>query len=224
MNKTRKISLLFTVLSLISSVSIIGTGFSIWIFGENEASVQSDVEVNVLNAYSFGDVHVYAPDIYYLEPTSDNLATYGGLVFYTSHNDYINGSHDLDFTLGSSVALSIKTDSTISEAPYSEVINNIEENLKCLLTVSFTPNSALNNYFEIKESSHEFSFKYDTNDEYPSIDFITTDAFNLNDNFRYNQDNLSLIDTNNNGIIDPNERKNEPHKGSVILSFEFSGL
>lgn len=224
MNKIRKISLIFSVLSLISSMSIIGVGFSIWVFGEGEKTIKSNVVVNVSDAYSFGKVHVYAPDTYYLEPPSDKLATYGGLVFYTRASDYVNEGHDLDYTLGSSVALSIEADSNVQEMPDPTIIDNIEKNLRCTLTISFTPNSALSNCFEIKERSYVFSFKYDFNNKYLNIDFITTDAFNLNDNFEYNQDALASIDGDKNGIIDPNEWNNEENKGSVILSFKFSDL
>ena len=53
MNKIRKISLIFSVLSLISSMSIIGVGFSIWVFDEGEKTIESNVVVNVSDAYCF---------------------------------------------------------------------------------------------------------------------------------------------------------------------------
>ena len=218
MNKIRKISLIFSVLSLISSMSIIGVGFSIWIFDEGEKTIESNVVVNVSDAYSFGNVHVYAPDTYYLEPNSDNLATYVGLVFYTKNSDLINNEGKDYYTLGSSVALSI-TDSSV---PDSTIIDNIQNNLRCTLTISFTSGSVLEQCFNIIDNSHEYHFKY--NDTYPNIDFVSTDAFNLNGNFEYKTSLPSEIDRDNDGIIDPNEWNSQTKKGSVILHFQFSGL
>lgn len=225
MNKIRKISLIFSVLSLISSMSIIGVGFSIWVFDEGEKTIESNVVVNVSDAYSFGTVNVYAPNTYYLEPPSDKLATYGGLVFYTRDSDHVNEGHELDYTLVSSVALAIKSNSSIQETLDPAIIDDIVKNLKCTLSISFTEDSALKTYFNIKETTHEFSFSYYSGDRYPEIDFVSKDAFNLNGNFEYNQDALASIDINKNGFIDPNEWKNiQTNKGSVILDFEFSGL
>ncbi len=224
MNKIRKISLIFSVLSLISSMSIIGVGFSIWVFDEGEKTIKSNVVVSVSDTYSFGEVHVYAPNTYYLEPPSDKLATYGGLVFYTRDSDHVNEGHELDYTLGSSVALAIKSNSSNQETLDPAIIDDIVKNLKCTLSISFTKDSALMKYFNIKVPTHEFSFSYDSGNRYSEIDFVSKDAFNLNGNFEYKQGALTSIDGDNNGIIDPNEWNNEENKGSVILSFEFSGL
>ena len=222
MNKIRKISLIFSVLSLISSISIIGAGFSIWVFGEGESSTSlDDIEINVTNAYQFGDVNIYAPDTYYLEPNFDNLATYGGLVFYTKKSDLINNEGKDYYTLGSSVALSIKAGSSV---PDSTIIGNIENNLRCTLTISFTEGSALSTCFNIIENSHVFYFSYDSDNTYLNIDFVSTDAFNLNGNFEYKTSLPSDIDRNNDGIIDPNEWNSQTKKGSVVLHFEFTGL
>ena len=122
------------------------------------------------------------------------------------------------------MALSIEADSSVQEIPDSTIIDNIENNLRCTLTISFTEGSALSTYFNIIKKYHVFSFSYDSDDTYPNIDFVSIDAFNLNSNFEYNQDALTSIDGNNNGIIDPNEWNNEENKGSVILSFKFSDL
>ena len=196
----------------------------IWVFDEVEKTIESNVVVNVSDAYSFGTVNVYAPNTYYLEPPSDKLATYGGLVFYTRDSDHVNEGHDLDYTLGSSVALSIKADSNVQKTPDSTIIDNIEDNLRCALTISFTEGSALSTYFNIIKKHHVFSFSYDCDNTYTNIHFVSTNAFNLNGNFEYNQDALASIDGNNNGIIDPNEWNNKENKGSVILSFVFSVL
>lgn len=222
MNKIRKISLIFSVLSLISSISIIGAGFSIWVFGEGESSTSlDDIEINVTNAYQFGDVNIYAPDTYYLEPNSDNLATYGGLVFYTEKSDLINNEGKDYYTLGSSVGVSIKSGINVGDV----IIKNIEEKLICKLTISFTSGSVLEQCFNIIENSHVFYFSYDSDDTYPNIDFVSIDAFNLNGNFEYKTSLPSEIDSNNNGIIDPNEWNSQTNdKGSVILDFKFSGL
>ena len=222
MNKIHKISLIFSLLSLISSISIIGAGFSIWVFGEGESSTSlDDIEINVTNAYQFGEVNIYAPDTYYLEPNSDDLATYGGLVFYTKNSDLINNEGKDYYTLGSSVGVSIKSGINGYEIG-DATIKNIEEKLICKLTISFTSGSVLEQCFNIIDNSHEYHFKYDKT--YSGIDFVSTDAFNLNGNFEYKTSLPSEIDRNNNGIIDPNEWKIQTNKGSVILDFEFSGL
>lgn len=220
MNKIHKISLIFSLLSLISSISIIGAGFSIWVFGEGEASTSlDDIEINVTNAYQFGKVNIYAPHTYYLEPNFDNLATYGGLVFYTKNSDLINNEGKDYYTLGSSVAVSIKSG---INGLGDVIIKNIEEKLICKLTISFTSGSVLEQCFNIIDNSHEYHFKYDKT--YSGIDFVSTDAFNLNGNFEYKASLPLEIDSNNNGIIDPNEWNRQTNKGSVILDFEFSGL
>lgn len=220
MNKIHKISLIFSLLSLISSISIIGAGFSIWVFGEGESSTSpDDIEINVTNAYHFGEVNIYAPDTYYLEPNFDDLATYGGLVFYTKNSDLINNEGKDYYTLGSSVAVSIKSG---INGLGDVIIKNIEEKLICKLTISFTSGSVLEQCFNIIDNSHEYHFKYDN--PYSGIDFVSTDAFNLNGNFEYKASLPSEIDMNNNGIIDPNEWNSQTNKGSVILDFEFSGL
>ncbi len=84
--KTKSIVLL--TLALLSTFTIVGSGFALWNFSsEDGVSQESVVNINVENYLEMGNIEITSsPDSFYVESDNDQYANYGGLVFYSKNN------------------------------------------------------------------------------------------------------------------------------------------
>lgn len=95
--KTRSIVLIS--LALLSTFTIVGSGFAVWNFSNDEgASTESMVSINVENYIEMGKVTITScPDSFYIESDNNQYANYGGLVFYSKKNLLGEGQLNSEF-------------------------------------------------------------------------------------------------------------------------------
>lgn len=225
--KTKRFLTFFTILAVIASISIIGTGFGAWYFGSSSASQENSVNVVVSDAYEFCDYKIYYPNIYYIESNLENLSTYGGLVFYNTDETIFKaegeGSGELNYTLTSSVMVSFNLKSSAIEDVASKDDAYFEalpdpSNFSVKLNVSLSGN--LDKWFTYTgENDYIFEFQKGNTYEITShLDYVCFNWLNLNDKFEL-KENSGI--TNEEGIIDLSKLKDIDDFGKVNLKFTF---
>ncbi len=86
MNKRGLHALILTGLTALSALTIFGTGYALWDFGEEGNISNHAVYVDVTESTYLENFHVHTPNIFILEGDNSDIATYGGLAFYTDRS------------------------------------------------------------------------------------------------------------------------------------------
>ena len=166
----KKRSIVLISLALLSTFTIVGSGFAVWNFSNDEgASTESMVSINVENYIEIGKVTITScPDSFYIESDNDQYANYGGLVFYSKKNLLGEGqlSSEFDFRITPKVGYS--------------GINLKKEMVEAKL--KFEIKDPLSKYFEMDKESANLNkpLDFDTYDEINQIYTFDLREFNEN--------------------------------------------
>ena len=150
----KKVFILTSILSLIASFSLIGSGFALWEFNEGSSSNSLSLSLNIENYLEFGDVEIiHCPNYFYIESNNTQYSNYGGIVFYYKANDTV-----LDAQTDSTFNFKITPKDGYSGETYR--VDDFKASLK------FNIKYPLSNYFELNEESESLNKgHYDSFDE-----------------------------------------------------------
>lgn len=151
----KKVFIITSILSLIASFTLIGSGFALWEFNESSSSSQFSLSLNVENYLEFGEVEIiHCPNYFYIESNNTQYSNYGGIVFYYKADDAV-----LDEQTDSTFNFKITPKEGYSGENYS--IDDFKASL------SFKIESPLSKYFELNEESESLNkTTYDSFDEF----------------------------------------------------------